>query len=162
MGYDAVIQCDADGQHNSVELVRLVEEAISQGADLVIGSRFTSSSTTMRVSLARRLAMGVMASVASRAAGIHLSDTTSGFRLFRGDLLRVFATNFPTYYLGDTFEATYVAGRGRYTIREIPVSMKSRANGRSSATRLASIVMIAKVLAVTVLGLHFRIPAKAE
>jgi hypothetical protein len=104
--------------------------------------------------------MRAMASVASRVAGIRLTDATSGFRLFKGDLLRVFATNFPTYYLGDTFEATYVAGRGGYMIREIPVSMKSRANGQSSATRLASVVMIAKVLTVTVLGLHFRIPAK--
>jgi len=159
-GYEAVIQCDADGQHNPGDLTRLVEAAEQSDADLVIGSRFATSVPSMHVSRTRRLAMRLMARVASRVSGTHLTDTTSGFRLFRGPLLESFARNFPEYYLGDTFEATYVAGKAGYAIREIPVSMNPRANGSSSASRLSSIAMIAKVLTVSVLGLHFRVPRK--
>lgn len=161
-GYEAVIQCDADGQHNPGNFRRLVDEATQSDADLVIGSRFASDTPSMDVSFARRLAMSVMARVASRAAGVTLTDTTSGFRLFRGPLLHAFARSFPEYYLGDTFEATYVAGRGGYAIREIPVSMSERANGKSTASWSVSIAMIVKALTVSVLGLHFRIPSKQK
>ena len=160
-GFDAVIQCDADGQHNTKEIGRLVAEAVNTGADLVIGSRFASTTSAMTVSPMRRVAMRVMALVVSRVAGTKLTDTTSGFRLIRGDLLKEFSRSFPTYYLGDTFEATYVAGRNGYAIREIPVLISPRVNGKSSSSRITSIGMIAKALTVTVLGLHFRIPAKA-
>jgi glycosyltransferase involved in cell wall biosynthesis len=157
-GFDTVIQVDADGQHHPSEISKLLAEAERGGHDMVIGSRFMVGGGD--VSRIRRFPMKVISFVASRAAGTRLTDATSGFRLIRGDLLLRFASNFPRYYLGDTFEATYVAGKAGYRIAEVAVVMSPRTNGRSSANVREAVTMIIKTLAVTLLGLHFRIPSR--
>jgi hypothetical protein len=102
--------------------------------------------------------MWYLARIASAAAGTRLTDVTSGFRLFQGELLVNFARNFPSYWLGDTFEATYVAGRAGYRVVEIPVSMQEREHGTSSASNRAAVIMIAKALLTALLGLHMPLP----
>lgn len=161
-GYDAVIQVDADGQHSPDEASKLIEVAEGGLFDLVIGSRFANGADVQYVSSVRRIPMRIISRVASRAAGTTLTDVTSGFRLISGELLKNFSSRFPQYYLGDTFEATYVAGKAGYRIAEVPVVMSPRTNGRSSASVREAILMIAKTLVVTVFGLHFRIPHKAS
>jgi len=158
-GYTAAIQCDADGQHEPRLLRALVESAPARdGAHLVIGSRFLEGAARPPTGAARRLAMRYLARIASAAAGTRLTDVTSGFRLFQGELLVNFARNFPSYWLGDTFEATYVAGRAGYRVAEIPVSMQERAHGLSSASNRVAVVMIAKALLTALLGLHVPLP----
>ena len=49
--------------------------------------------------------MWALSHSASVATGGRVSDTTSGFRVIRGKLLEQLATNLPSYYLGDTYEA---------------------------------------------------------
>ena len=157
-GYGAAIQCDADGQHEPRLLRALVDTAERDGAHLVIGSRFLKGASRPPTGAARRLAMWYLARIASAAAGTRLTDVTSGFRLFQGELLVNFARNFPSYWLGDTFEATYVAGRAGYRVVEIPVSMQEREHGTSSASNRAAVIMIAKALLTALLGLHMPLP----
>jgi len=157
-GYSAAIQCDADGQHIPSYFDSLLRAAEEQDAHLVIGSRFSEVSSFPFPGRARRTAMRYLAFVTSRSAGTRLTDVTSGFRLVRGELLEHFARNFPPYYLGDTFEATYVAVRAGYRVVEVPVEMRERAHGNSSASTLSSVLLIAKVVATTSLGLHFTLP----
>ena len=106
--------------------------------------------------------MRLMASTVSLRARHTLTDVTSGFRLIRQPLLGHFAETLPSYYLGDTFEAAFVAAKRGYVIREVPVSMEARKSGKSTASRLAASAMIAKTFTVTTLGLHFDIPQKAN
>ena len=42
MGFDIAIQVDGDGQHTPAEIPRLLEEMEEEGADIVIGSRFSA------------------------------------------------------------------------------------------------------------------------
>src|SRR3990172_1588980 len=53
-GYDAVVQLDADGQHDPASIPRLLAELAD--ADVVVGSRFLDSSS-YRPALSRRIGM---------------------------------------------------------------------------------------------------------
>jgi glycosyltransferase involved in cell wall biosynthesis len=70
-----VVTLDADGQHNPNDIPKLVS-AIQEGADVVVGSRFSGD-----IPLKRRMGNRVLSSVSM--AGI--ADTQSGFRAYRGN-----------------------------------------------------------------------------
>jgi hypothetical protein len=91
-----------------------------------------------------------------------ISDATSGFRIIKGPLLESFAKSFPTYYLGDTFEALVVAGKANYKIGQTPAPIVDRQTGRPSSSSSDSIRQIAKVLLVTILDLHTKIPNASD
>jgi len=156
-GFSAIIQCDADGQHLPSHLMDLVEATNRTDAHMMIGSRFGSEKTTHDPSLLRRFAMLALSKVAQHATKHCITDSTSGFRLIREPLLSELATHLPAYYLGDTFETVVVAGRAGYHVEEIGVAMASRKHGASSSGNFRSIVLIGKVLATVLLGIHFRL-----
>jgi glycosyltransferase involved in cell wall biosynthesis len=152
--YAAVVQVDADGQHPARQIRDLATAAEQHDAHLVIGSRYLSSDSTLTPTASRRFAMRLLGTVVSRAAGRTITDSTSGFRIICEPLLSEFAREFPTYYLGDTYEATIGAARAGYSITEIPAALSNRRHGASSASNFRAILLIAKVLIVTVLRLQ--------
>jgi len=156
-GYSSVVQVDGDGQHPVHQIPDLERAAVDHGAHLVIGSRYISSDSTLTQSVGRRMAMGFLGRLVTRAVGRQITDSTSGFRLIREPLLSQFAAEFPSYYLGDTYEATIAAARAGYKVIEIPAALRPRSMGVSSATSARAITLIAKVLVVTILRLHPRI-----
>ena len=152
-GYEAVVQVDADGQHPVSSIQNLLDEANSSGAHLVVGSRFITDGTTMDVGLVRRMVMKYLARSASRATGVKITDSSSGFRLIRNPLLEQFSRSFSANYLGDTYEALVSAGRAGYMVREIPAAMMPRKVGVSSASLIQSVQFTLKGVAVSVLRL---------
>lgn len=161
-GFQAIIQCDADGQHQSHHFQDLIRTANGTEADFVLGSRFLSAENTMDPHVVRRFAMWWLARVASRATGRKITDSTSGFRLIRRPLLDELAEHLPEYYLGDTFEALVVLGRAGYTVVEIGTAMSPRQSGVSSASNGRAIALIGKSLTTVLLGIHFRIKKKSQ
>lgn len=156
-GYTSVIQIDADGQHPVDQISNLLAAGETSEAHLIIGSRYLSVDATHTPSFPRRLSMRLLSTVASDFAGVRLTDTTSGFRLIRQPLLAAFAEEFPSYYLGDTYEATVAAVRGGYKVVEIPAALAPRLHGSSSVTTRRAIGLVAKVLIITLTGLHPKI-----
>ena len=156
-GYDAVIQCDADGQHPASHLKNLEDVWKKTSTHLVIGSRFRDSQESMRVAWHRRFAMHVLGFIASRACKTKITDSTSGFRLIAKPLLNEFAKSFPSHYLGDTFEANVVAGRAGYKVKEIAVPITERKVGKSSTGSGRSVILILRSVLVVIFGLHFNI-----
>ena len=155
--YRAVVQVDADGQHPADEIADLVAAANENGAHLVIGSRFLSEATSMEVGITRRLVMRILARSSSKATGINITDTTSGFRIICEPLLTKYAISFPTNYLGDTYEAVVAAGRSGYKVIEIPAALRERTSGESTASIAQSVRFTVKGLVVAALRLHQRI-----
>lgn len=153
-GYEAIVQVDADGQHDPMLAHGLIEVANRTGADLVLGSRFRSDDTTMRVGALRRFVMRILAASASVASRTQITDATSGFRLIRRPLLDHLSMDLATNYLGDTYESLIAAGRAGYQIVEVPVAMSERAHGISSASVLDAVRFTIKGLGIFVLGLH--------
>jgi glycosyltransferase involved in cell wall biosynthesis len=156
-GYDVVVQVDADGQHDPAQVRDLLSALESTGADMVIGSRFAEGSGAYAVRGPRRLAMALLARRAAKATGVHVADSTSGFRAIRRPLLDRFAVNYPIEYLGDTVEALIEAGRAGAKVVEHPIAMSPRTHGSGSAGLVASLWYVLRVI-IAIELMHKRAP----
>ena len=148
LGYDIVVQCDGDGQHDPSQIDVLLGALDARCLDLVIGSRFAASDDAYPLARHRRLAIGVLSRIASRSAGTQITDPSSGFRAIGPRLLPVFARDYPAEYLGDTVEALVEAGRAGYAVGEVSVTMNERQGGTASAGGLAASWYTLRVLIV--------------
>lgn len=147
-GFDAVVQVDADGQHNPEEIPALLE-ALTE-ADIVVGTRFHTNST-YKVRGPRRWAMDLLSRSLSRMARTPISDTTSGFRSAGPRAISLFAVAYPAEYLGDTVGSLSIAIRDGLTITERPVTMFYRRIGRPSKSALWSTLYLGRaILALSV------------
>jgi len=146
-GYAVVVQCDADGQHDPAQIATLLDAMHSTPADLVIGSRFASGDQHYRVGRVRGAVMRLLARMASRRTGVHITDATSGFRAIGPNVLGPFASIYPAEYLGDTIESLARAGRAGYRVTEVPVEMRTRGAGVSSASAISSAWYLVRVVA---------------
>lgn len=147
-GFDAVVQVDADGQHNPREIQALLA-GLSE-ADIVVGTRFHPGST-YKVRGPRRWAMDLLSWSLSRMARAPISDTTSGFRSAGPRAINLFAVAYPAEYLGDTVGSLSIAIRDGLVITERPVTMFYRKIGRPSKSALWSTLYLGRaVLALSV------------
>lgn len=147
-GFDAVIQVDADGQHDPAQIPVLLAAA-NEGAAVVIGARFAAGDD-YRTGTARRLAMRMLAGTLSRIAGTRLTDTTSGFRLADRRAIALFARHYPAEYLGDTVESLVIAARAGLPVAQVPVAMRPRQGGSASQGTVTSMLYLGRaVLALT-------------
>jgi glycosyltransferase involved in cell wall biosynthesis len=140
--YDVAIQFDGDGQHIAQEIEKIIKP-VHEGADIVIGSRFLDSSA-YSMPLSRRMGSTVFSRVLSFVCRQKLTDTTSGFRAYGEKVIQLFSAYYPEDY--PEVEALIVAHKNQLTIREVPVSMRQRAGGKSSITALRSVYYMIKVL----------------
>jgi glycosyltransferase involved in cell wall biosynthesis len=154
-GYTSVVQCDADGQHSPELISKLITCREESGAHLVIGSRFRES-TNYSVGAARGFLMKRMATRASKAAGITLTDTTSGFRCISQPLLGEFANNYPVEYM-ESFEALIVAASAGYAMQEVACEMSHRVAGIPSNRPVQAAGFTIRVLLGGLLGTRFKI-----
>jgi glycosyltransferase involved in cell wall biosynthesis len=153
-GYQAVVQCDADGQHPVDHIELLISTATEGNFHMVIGSRFLNDEGKMELSLIRRLAMRILSRSASRACKTLITDATSGFRVITVPLLNELAEKLPAYYLGDTYEALVSSGRAGYRIREIPAPLMEREHGKSSAHPVKAAQLAVKAILSAILHVH--------
>lgn len=141
-GYDAVVQIDADGQHNPQDAIALLDAL--KTADIAIGARFAGVGD-YRVRGPRKWAMRLLSSVLSRVAHAKLTDTTSGFKASGPKAISLFAENYPAEYLGDTIEAIVIAAREGCQIVQVPVAMRERLAGTPSQGSFRSALYLARV-----------------
>ena len=140
-GFQALVQVDADGQHDPADLNRLIEGL--SDADIVVGTRFHPESMYF-VGGPRRWAMVLLSRALSRMAKSPISDPTSGFRSAGPRAIALFAVQYPAEYLGDTVGSLSIAIREHLTIREAPVTMYYRAIGRPSKNALWSALYLGR------------------
>lgn len=159
-GYHFAVQIDADGQHDPRYLPKLIEELGT--VDICIGSRFARDGDPYTVRGPRRWAMILLAWVLSRLAGTTLTDVTSGFRACNRRAMRVFAEHYPAEYLGDTVESLVIASRVGLRINQLPVDMRPRAAGQSSASPIRAAVFLARAVVALGLALVRRWPASFD
>lgn len=141
-GYDVAIQFDGDGQHDASYIDDLVEQ-IEKGADLVIGSRFVKELSEFKSTKIRRIGINFLSGLIKLCTGKRICDPTSGFRAANISVINEFVKNYPIDYPEpDTIVSIIKKG---YKVKEIPVKMKERENGKSSISPLKSIYYMIKV-----------------
>ena len=78
--------------------------------------------------------MGLLRAAVRGLSGQTFTDTSSGFRAFRGPVLEFFSRSYPSEYM-ESVEALVLASLNGYRITEIPVHMRSREGGEPSNRR---------------------------
>lgn len=140
-GYRALVQVDADGQHDPADLDRLLDGL--DDADIVVGTRFHPNSTYF-VGGPRRWAMVLLSKALSKMNRGLISDPTSGFRSAGPRAIALFAVDYPADYLGDTVGSLAIATRRGLVIHEAPVTMYFRQAGRPSKNALWSALYLGR------------------
>lgn len=144
-GYQRTVQLDADGQHDPAEVRTLMATMDELDANVVIGARFAGVGT-YQVRGPRRWSMKVLSVVLSRVCGSRLTDTTSGFKACDREAIRLFSTNYPAEYLGDTVESLVVGARAGLRIRQVGVEMRERAGGQPSHSPVRAAVFLVRAI----------------
>jgi glycosyltransferase involved in cell wall biosynthesis len=141
LGYQRVIQVDADGQHDP----RNIHEVLAglEHADISIGARFADRGD-YSVSGPRKWAMQLLAKVISALAKTRLTDVTSGFRAANGRAINQYLDHYPAEYLGDTIDSLVVAIRSGCRVTQVPVEMRPRQGGTPSHNPVKSAVYLGR------------------
>lgn len=79
-GADAIVTFDADGQHQTSDLPRLLEPVLSGRCDVALGNRFLSKQSN--VPLARKVILQLGRLFTYLTSGVRVGDCHNGYRAF--------------------------------------------------------------------------------
>jgi apolipoprotein N-acyltransferase len=134
-GYDLVVEMDSDMSHDPAELPRLLDAAAA-GADLVVGSRYVPGGSVTNWSRGRVALSRVGNTYARLMLGIPMHDATSGFRVYRKDLLADLLVE-PIASDGYGFQIELVLRSWHLgaALAEVPITFREREHGHSKLSR---------------------------
>ncbi|MDH6358656.1 dolichol-phosphate mannosyltransferase [Parabacteroides sp. PF5-9] len=130
--YAYIFEMDADFSHNPKDLPRLYEACTEQGADVAVGSRYIKGVNVVNWPLGRVL-MSYFASVYVRMiTGMHIKDTTAGFKCYRRQVLETIELD-KIHFKGYAFqvEMKFTAYKCGFKIIEVPIVFINRVLGVS-------------------------------
>ena len=119
---DIVVTLDADGQHNPIEIEKIVEPIIEGKSDIVIGSRFLETSAS-DPPFYRLIGLKILNFMSAIQIGKGVIDTQSGFRAFSNKALDVML-NCEVDGFGTESEQLVLASKHGLRVVEVPVSIK--------------------------------------
>jgi len=152
-GYDVAVQVDGDGQHPAGEIPKLVGVIETGLADVAIGSRFLERKG-FQSTFARRIGIRYFRFLHAMVTGVHITDSTSGFRAINRRTLEIVNTYYPDEY--PESESIVLYAHHNLRIREVPVVMRERMGGQSSIRAFASVYYMFKVT-LAILFTHIRL-----
>jgi polyprenyl-phospho-N-acetylgalactosaminyl synthase len=79
---DCIVTFDADGQHKPDEVKKLIAPILNQEVDIVLGSRFIKSGSTVSMPFARRIMLKMAIWFTQITTRLPLTDTHNGLRAF--------------------------------------------------------------------------------
>jgi dolichol-phosphate mannosyltransferase len=129
--YEYIFEMDADFSHNPTDLEKLYE-ACTKGADVAIGSRYSTGVNVVNWPLSRVL-LSYFASVYVRMiTGMEIMDATAGFICYKRKVLE--SVNLDNIkFVGYAFqiEMKYRAFVNGFNIVEVPIIFTDRTKGES-------------------------------
>jgi dolichol-phosphate mannosyltransferase len=135
-GYDYIFEMDCDFSHNPDDLIKLYEACAFNGADVAIGSRYIRGANVVNWPLGR-VVMSYYASVYVRLiTGIHIKDTTAGFKCYRRRVLETINLD-QVKFVGYAFqiEMKFTAWKHGFKITEVPIIFTDRTEGTSKMSK---------------------------
>jgi dolichol-phosphate mannosyltransferase len=141
-GAGYVMEMDSDFSHDPADLARLLQ-AVYDGADLALGSRYVAGGAVVDWGLLRRFISEGGSTYARLVLGLHVRDLTGGFKCFRREVLE--AIHFDgVRSQGYAFqvELTYRAVQAGFSVVEVPIVFRDRQQGTSKMSwRIAAEAM---------------------
>lgn len=129
--YDYIFEMDADFSHNPHDLEKLYNACL-QGADVAIGSRYSTGVNVVNWPLSRVL-LSYFASVYVRfITGMKIADATAGFICYKKNVLQSINLK-KVKFIGYAFqiEMKYRAFVNKANIVEVPIIFTDRTKGQS-------------------------------
>ena len=133
LGYEEIIQMDADGSHQVKDLIKMREVMKNNPTiDLVIGSRWILGGKVENWAKRRELLSRTANKYSKAILAIKVNDMTAGFRIYRSAILRKMnLKNIASQGYGFQIEMTREALRVGASITEVPITFIERTMGKS-------------------------------
>ena len=136
-GVTHVVTFDADGQHRSDDAATMLEVALREQVDVVLGSRFLNPARNAIPRL-RRLVLRVATGYTRLSTGLDLTDTHNGLRVLSRRAVETM--NLTLDGMAHASQLLSRVAQHRLTYAEAPVTIAyteySRARGQSNANAL--------------------------
>ena len=137
-GYDYALQFDADGQHRPEYISKMLDLAVAEDVDIVIGSRFVNKCKEVS---ARMLGSRIITVAIKLTTGKRVADPTSGMRMFNRKMIERFAND--DSLNPEPESISYLIKKGA-KVREVQVEMRERQAGESYLNIPKSIAYMAR------------------
>ena len=121
---DIIVTLDGDGQHDPLEIPRLLKGILYNKSDVVIGSRFLQGSVT-DITRVRSIGLKTINLLERLLFNSKISDTQSGFRAFSKSAFKIFSNAQESGY-GTELEQNILATKYGLQISEVPVTITYR------------------------------------
>jgi dolichol-phosphate mannosyltransferase len=134
--YEFIFEMDGDFSHNPDDLPAFLDAAASQGADLVLGSRYSGGVRVINWPLKRLMLSRCAGIYVKVITGMPFTDPTGGYKCFRRRALE--AVNLDEIHSnGYSFqiEMTHRLWRQGMKVVEVPITFTERVEGRSKLSR---------------------------
>ncbi len=127
---DLIVQMDADHSHDPKEIPQMIQGI--QGYDYGIASRHVSGSCIVGWDTYRKILHSTAGAIAVICGGIKISDPTSGFRIFRKDVLKTIKfSQIKSTGFAFQIELLYYLEKMGFSGIELPTRFVNRKEGKS-------------------------------
>jgi dolichol-phosphate mannosyltransferase len=127
-GCEAAVFMDSDLSHRPDDLPKLVS-ALTNGADVALGSRFVPGGGMKGVPLWRRLISQAGNAFGRRVLGLSVTDLTTGYRAMRLQVLDALALGEDGFTI--QLESVVKAHAAGFRVIEVPIVLGTRKHGKS-------------------------------
>lgn len=129
--YEYIFEMDADFSHNPKDLVKLYK-ACKNGADVAIGSRYSTGVNVVNWPLSRVLLSYFASVYVKLITGMKIHDATAGFICYKRSVLETIQLD-KIKFIGYAFqiEMKYRAFVKEFNIVEVPIIFTDRTKGQS-------------------------------
>ena len=134
--YEYIIEMDADFSHNPVDLERLYDKCVREGADLSIGSRYSQGVNVVNWPMKRVLLSYFASKYVQFVTGMPFHDTTAGFVCYNRKVLETIQLD-KIKFVGYAFqiEMKFKAWKRGFNVQEVSVIFTDRTLGESKMSK---------------------------
>ena len=148
-GYEVVVGMDADLSHDPSALPSLLQ-AVEDGADLVVGSRYVPGGAIPRWPVHRRALSRLGNRYATAMLRLPVSDATSGYRAYRASMLRTIDLRRQRANgYGFLIEMVYRVARNGGKVAEVPIVFVDR---ERDGSKMSGRIVVEAMALVTLWG----------
>jgi dolichol-phosphate mannosyltransferase len=134
-GAELVLEMDCDFSHDPAAVPRLIE-AVEQGADLALGSRYVTGGSVGNWGVVRRFISAGGSWYARLLLGVPVRDLTGGFKCYRRRVLETIDLDaIESKGYAFQIETTYRTIRAGFRVVEIPIHFVDREEGGSKMSK---------------------------
>ena len=143
--FDFLITFDADGQHQAIDAINMLDFAVSNNFDVVIGSRFLKKESIEEIPLRRRILLNTAIYFERFFYKIQLTDSNNGLRVLSRKACKEL-TNLNSSQMAHATEIAHVLSKSSLLIKEYPVSISYKNKKKTGQNLFSSLNIISDLI----------------